>query len=252
MFQTKPRNILSIYFTAGFPQLNDTQLLLETIQQAGADFVEIGMPFCDPIVDGPVIQAANQKALANGMSMHVLFDQLEAARRSISLPIILMGYLNPVLKYGVENFCKRAKKVGIDGVILPDLPLLLYEKEYKRFFVQSGLPIMFLVTPRTPLERLARLDEESGGFLYLVGRQATTGHQNGQISSPTSPSSASLLAHHNIQLKNPLLMGFGIRNAADLAQAWRQAPAAVIGSAFLDALTHDLKTSVSTFIQNLR
>ena len=246
MFAVKPRNILSVYFTAGFPTLTATQALLKTVEKAGIDCVEVGIPFCDPLVDGPTIQAANQQALANGMSLALLLQQLAEVRKDISIPIILMGYLNPVLKYGVERFCHDAKQAGVDGVILPDLPLSLYQREYKSFFTKHALPIIFLITPRTPFARIRQLDAESSGFLYMVGRHATTGTAQAAAYDDTF-----FTTLQEKGLKNPLLMGFGIRNRADIEQAWRRAHGAVIGSAFLQALKGNVQESAQNFICQL-
>ena len=175
VFQNKPNQLLNVYFTAGFPKRDDTRTVLQALQNAGADLVEIGMPYSDPVADGETIQQANQKSLDNGMTLSLLFKQLEGMRQTIHLPILLMGYINPVLQFGVENFCKKCKEIGVDGVILPDIPLDIYIDEFKEVFEKYGLLNIFLITPQTTDQRIVQIDQISKGFIYMVSSASVTG-----------------------------------------------------------------------------
>ena len=232
LFQEKQGEILSVYFTAGYPSLGDTVPLLKSLQKHGADMVEIGMPFSDPLADGPVIQESSQAALQNGMTLDLLFTQLEGIRSSIQIPLVLMGYLNPVLKMGVEKFLIRCHETGIDGVILPDLPPDTYEASYLELFRSYGIHHALLITPHTSEDRIRRIAGLSGGFLYLVADAATTGARN-------------TLEEHQVEyfrrirdmdLGLPGLVGFGISNRETFLAACRYARGAIIGSAFVRAM----------------
>jgi tryptophan synthase alpha chain len=232
LFQEKQGEILSVYFTAGYPSLGDTVPLLKSLQKHGADMVEIGMPFSDPLADGPVIQESSQAALQNGMTLDLLFRQLEGIRSSIQIPLVLMGYLNPVLKMGVEKFLIRCHETGIDGVILPDLPPDTYEDSYLELFRSYGIHHALLITPHTSEDRIRRIAGLSGGFLYLVADAATTGARN-------------TLEEHQVEyfrrirdmdLGLPGLVGFGISNRETFLAACRYARGAIIGSAFVRAM----------------
>lgn len=232
LFSDKKNNLLSVYFTAGFPQLTDTLPILEALQAAGADIVEIGMPYSDPVADGETIQQSNGKALDNGMSVALLFEQLATMRQSITLPVLLMGYINPVLQYGVEKFCAQCKAVGVDGLILPDLPLQVYEEEYKAIFEKYGLCNVFLITPQTSEERIRLIDQLSDSFVYMVSSASVTGTKSG-ISHEQEHYFERIAA---MQLRNPRLIGFGISNHETFTTASRHANGAIIGSAFIKLL----------------
>lgn len=232
LFQEKTGNILSIYFTAGFPNLHDTLPILIALENGGADLVEIGMPFSDPVADGETIQQSNQQALDNGMTLGVLFEQLKAMRDTITLPVLLMGYVNPVLQYGVEAFCQKCQEVGVDGLILPDLPLEVYAEEYKPVFDRHGLLNVFLITPQTSEARIRQIDELTEGFIYMVSSASVTGAKAGI----NDAQEAYFQRVANMRLKNPRVIGFGISNRETFEKANRHAQGAIIGSAFVKLL----------------
>jgi len=232
LFLTKTDRLLNVYFTAGFPQLNDTRTVLRGLQQAGVDLVEIGMPYSDPVADGEVIQQSNGVALDNGMTLRVLFEQLAGCRREITVPLLLMGYINPVLQFGVEAFCQKCQEVGIDGVILPDLPFDLYVAEYKDTFERYGILNIFLITPQTTDARIRFIDEASEGFIYMVSSASITGSVSGI--SDTMKAYFERIADMN--LRNPRLIGFGINNQETFDTASEHANGAIIGSAFVKHL----------------
>jgi tryptophan synthase alpha chain len=253
LFQVKRNNILSVYFTAGFPGLGDTNMVLDELIESGVDMIEIGIPFSDPLADGPIIQHSSQVSLENGMTLKVLFEQLSKSIQSNSkshVPFILMGYLNPVLQFGVENFCKKANEVGISGVILPDLPMEEYLKEYKPVFEKYNLKNIFLITPQTPEKRIRYIDENTDGFIYMVASASTTGTNTGMDNEKIKY--FSLIKSMN--LKNPLMIGFGIGNKTNFAKACEYANGAIIGSALIQAIgnSKDLKKDIHEFIINLR
>ncbi len=233
LFQRKTTDVLNVYFTAGFPHLNDTVPILKALQDAGADLVEIGMPYSDPVADGETIQRSNQQALENGMTVATLFEQLQGIReQGITVPVLLMGYLNPVVQFGVEKFCQQCQAAGVDGVILPDLPLDVYEREYKALFAQHDLKVVFLVTPQTSAARVRQLDALADGFIYLVAAAGTTGAQtdmNADVDAYLSRTKA-------LGLRNPTLVGFGISDAVSFEAASRHTTGAIIGSAFIRLL----------------
>ena len=249
LFERKDKNILSIYFTAGYPELNDTQTIITELEKSGADLIEIGMPFSDPVADGPVIQHSSEIALQNGMSINLLFEQLKEIRRSISIPLILMGYLNPVMQYGIENFCQKCKETGIDGTIIPDLPLEIYEAEYKEIFEENSLSNIFLVTPQTSDERIRKIDTLSTGFIYMVSSSSTTGVKG----AVNEEQLAYFEKIRTMNLRSKLLIGFGISDKASFEKASGYANGAIIGSAFVKALTGEgkIEVKVKTFIQKL-
>jgi tryptophan synthase alpha chain len=248
-FQRKKRGLLNIYFTAGYPRLHDTVPLVQALAEAGADFIEIGMPFSDPLADGPVIQASSTVALANGMSLPVLFGQLKDIRATVpETPILLMGYLNPVMQFGVENFCREAAAVGVDGLILPDLPLDDYLEQYQEIFQRHNLRPVFLITPQTAPERIRRIDELTDSFLYLVSGPGTTGGTGtGQAAGVQEAYFERIEA---MQLRNPRLIGFGIADRASFQQACEHAEGAIIGSALIRALTdvEDAPAAAAAFV----
>lgn len=251
LFKEKSQNVLNIYFTAGFPTLNDTPDILKALQVGGADIVEIGMPYSDPVADGETIQDSNQAALENGMSIKVLFEQLENIRaEGVTLPIILMGYLNPVYQYGIENFCKKCKEIGIDGLILPDLPVDEYFREYKAIFESYGILNIFLITPQTSEDRIRKIDEISDGFIYMVSSASVTG--------ATSGINAGMEEYFNrvnaMNLKNPRLIGFGIKDKKTFSKAAQYASGAIIGSQFVRIIgtAKNLKEDIITYVKSLR
>jgi len=236
LFQSTPlgaggQNILNVYCTAGYPQLNSTIEVMKALQENGADIIELGMPYSDPLADGPVIQQSSSVALANGMTIKKLFEQLKDFRREISLPVILMGYMNPILQYGFEKFCADAAAAGIDGLILPDLPEHEFETEYGAIIKKYGLDFVFLVTPETSEERIKKLDQLSTGFLYAVSSSSTTGSDKNMTNVK-----AYLQKLRNLKLKNPVLVGFGIKDKATFEAACANANGAIIGTAYIKAL----------------
>ena len=242
------KKLLSIYFTAGFPQLEDTVPILEQLQEAGVDMIELGLPFSDPLADGPTIQESSTHALRNGMTTDKLFIQLEGIRDRIHVPLIIMGYFNPMMQYGVERFCKRCQEVGIDGLIIPDLPVEVYHEQYQSLFHQYGLLNMFLITPQTPDERIRYIDQLSEGFIYLVSSAATTG---------TQVSFGDTQQHYferiaDMKLQSKLLVGFGISNGETYKAAVANSQGAIIGSAFIKHLEANGKQSVREFVETIR
>lgn len=231
LFEKKNKNILSIYFTAGFPQLNDTEIILNALQEHGADMIEIGMPYSDPLADGPVIQNSDMKALQNGMTIKKLFGQLESAKNKLKLPLILMGYLNPVLQYGFKKFCLDAKNAGISGIILPDLPISEYETEYQKILEENGLDFIFLITPETSEERIRKIDSLSKGFIYAVSSSSITG-KNTDIQGQENY----FRRIENMHLKNKILIGFGIRDHQTFSTACKYSAGAIIGTAYIKAI----------------
>src|SRR5882757_10003382 len=228
LFASKQQRVLNVYCTAGYPQLDSTLPVMKALQSNGADLIELGMPYSDPLADGPVIQASGSKALANGMTIATLFKQLKDFRKQINVPVILMGYMNPVLQYGFEKFCADAAAVGIDGLILPDLPEYEFETEYGAIIKKHGLDFIFLVTPETSEERVRRLDELSSGFLYAVSSSSTTGSDKNMADV-----NAYLQRLKSYNLKNPVLVGFGIKDKQSFDTACRHANGAIIGTAYI-------------------
>lgn len=249
VFTGKEANILSVYFTAGFPGLDDTVPVLECLQESGADMIEIGIPYSDPVADGPTIQESNQVALNNGMSLKLLMRQLQDIRQKITIPIILMGYFNPLMQYGLEKFCKECKDIGIDGLILPDLPMQQYLDEYKGLFQQYGLYNIFLISPQTSEARIRTIDQHSNGFIYMVSSASITGAKSG-ISVEQE---AYFQRINSMQLKNPKLIGFGISNQETFQKACNFAQGAIIGSAFIKVLENskDIKADIQAFIKDI-
>jgi len=242
------KKLISIYFTAGYPTLEDTVPVIMELEQSGVDMIEIGLPFSDPLADGPTIQKSSTIALKNGMTTELLFEQLQDIRKSVTIPLILMGYFNPVLQYGVEAFCKKCKEIGIDGLILPDLPLDVYQDEYEEIFKKYGLINIFLITPQTSDKRIKQIDEGSDGFIYMVSSASTTGAKEGF--GEEQRSYFQRIAKMN--LKNPQIVGFGISNAQTFQQATEFASGAIIGSAFIKWLTNNGTSAIASFIETLR
>ncbi len=242
LFRKKSNRILNVYCTAGFPTVNSTLEVMRSLQQSGADMIELGMPYSDPLADGPVIQASSTKAIESGMTMNKLFADLKTFRNEINLPVILMGYMNPVLQYGFENFCKKAAEVGVDGLILPDLPIYEFEIEYGTIIKKYGLNFIFLVTPETSEERIKKLDQLSTGFLYAVSSSSTTGNDKNM-----GMQSDYFKKLQSLNLKNPVLIGFGIKDKSTFDAACEYAAGAIIGTAYIKAL--DGASSISTTTQ---
>jgi tryptophan synthase alpha chain len=248
-FAQKGSRLLNVYCTAGYPGINSTLPVMKALQDNGADMIELGMPYSDPLADGPVIQASSSQALANGMTIAKLFEQLQEMRKQIHVPVILMGYMNPVLQYGFERFCAHANAVGIDGLILPDLPVYEYETEYGAIIRDHELDFVFLVTPETSDARIKKLDELSSGFLYAVSSSSTTGKDKNMVDV-----SSYLQRLKKLQLKNPVLVGFGIKDKASFNAACEHASGAIIGTAYIKALesSADVILSTKQFLQEIK
>ena len=246
LFHRKKNNVLNVYCTAGFPHLESTLQVMKALQDNGADAIELGMPYSDPLADGPVIQASNTKALNNGMTMQLLFEQLRDFRKEIYVPVILMGNINPVLQFGFENFCRQAASLPVDGIILPDLPEYEFENEYAAIIHRFGLDFIFLITPETSEERIKKLDELSSGFLYAVSSSSTTGNKK-----DFTEVEKYLLRLQKMQLKNPLIVGFGIKDKQSFESACKFANGAVIGTAYIKAIENstDIRQSTKNFLE---
>lgn len=244
----KPGKLLSIYFSAGHPQRDDTLPILTALQDAGVDMVEIGLPFSDPLADGPTIQESATQALKNGMTTARLFDQLRDVRQTIHLPLVLMGYFNPILQYGVEAFCRQCAAVGIDGLIIPDLPVDVYHEQYQSLFEQYGLYNMFLISPQTSEARIRYIDSVSKGFIYMVSSASVTGAQK----TFGDAQQAYFERIAKMALQTPQLVGFGISNAATFRAATTHAKGAIIGSAFIQFLNEKGVDRIPEFIAQIR
>ncbi|NRB83530.1 MAG: tryptophan synthase subunit alpha [Winogradskyella sp.] len=241
------KKLLSIYFTAGYPNINDTFKIIEDLEKSGVDMIEIGLPFSDPLADGPTIQESSTAALKNGMTTDRLFDQLTDIRQSVSIPLIIMGYFNPVLQYGVEAFCKKCQEIGIDGLILPDLPADVYDEQYRSTFEKYGLINVFLITPQTSDERIRYIDSISDGFIYMVSSASTTGAKTGF----GAIQSEYFKRIDTMKLNNPQIVGFGISNNDTFRQATTYAKGAIIGSAFIKHVTQKGIDDIKSFIDRV-
>ena len=241
------KKLLSIYFTAGYPNLNDTVTIIQDLEKSGVDMIEIGLPFSDPLADGPTIQSSSTQALKNGMTTDVLFSQLKDIRKSVNIPLIIMGYFNPMLQYGVEAFCKKCAEIGIDGLIIPDLPVDVYNEQYKATFEKYGLINVFLITPQTSVERINFIDSISNGFIYMVSSTSVTGSNSGFGDEQTKYFKR--IAEMN--LKNPQIIGFGISNNETFTQATTHAKGAIIGSAFIKYLTKNGVNTITNFVSSI-
>jgi tryptophan synthase alpha chain len=248
LFAVKKDKILSVYFTAGFPELNDTPRIIRLLDEQGVEMIEIGMPFSDPMADGPVIRESNNSAIRNGMHLELLFRQLSTVK-NISIPKILMGYFNPVLQYGVERFCRDCSDNGISGVILPDLPVDYFEEHYRSLFLESGIYNILLVAPETPVERIAEIDAKGEGFLYVVSTRGVTG-----IKAGFTADHERLQTVASLNLRLPLMMGFGISDKSSFDAACRYARGGIIGTAFIKSLKEkgSLEEKVKRFVEGVR
>jgi len=250
LFDKKKKDLLSVFFTAGFPSLHDTTAIAVALEAAGVDMIEIGIPFSDPIADGPTIQESNKIALDQGMSVALLLKQVAELRPQVKMPIVLMGYLNPVMQYGIEKFCREAARVGVDGLILPDLPLAEYVKHYKELTESLNLCVSFLVSPTTSEKRIRQIDALSTGFIYAVSSSSTTGAR-----SEFSDEQCSYFKKlQEMQLQHPFVIGFGISNKKTYSQACEFATGAIVGSSFITALkaSKDLTVDIPHFVNSLR
>lgn len=241
------KKILSIYFSAGFPNLNDTKSLIKNLAENNVDMIEIGLPFSDPLADGPTIQASSTQALKNGMTTEILFEQIKDIRKTVAIPLIIMGYFNPILQFGVENFLEKCQETGIDGLIIPDLPLEIYLSEYKQLFENYGIAMIFLITPQTATERIRLIDENSNAFIYMVSSSSVTGSRDSFDENQLEYFER--IAKMN--LKNPQIIGFGISNKTTFQQATKHQKGAIIGSSFIKFIADNPISSISKFIQNL-
>jgi len=249
LFRRKSKNILSIYFTAGYPALENTTEIIRELEKNGVDLIEIGIPFSDPVADGPVIQQSSDKALKNGMTLNVLFNQLKNIREKVSIPLILMGYFNPVMQFGVEKFCQKCNETGIDGTIIPDLPLDIFEEKYKTIYDKNNLINIFLITPETSEERIRKIDSLTNGFIYMVSSSSTTGIQSNVVDSQ-----ADYFKRINaMNLCSAKLTGFGISDRDSFNKACQFSNGAIIGSAFVKALdgNTNIQGKVFTFARSI-
>jgi tryptophan synthase alpha chain len=250
LFATGKKNLLNIYYTAGYPKLDDTMTILKALEASGADMVEIGMPFSDPVADGPTIQESNQTALENGMSLKKLVSQLQGFRKEVSVPVMLMGYVNPVIQYGVEKFCKDISEAGVDGLILPDLPFDQYIEEFKPVFEKYNLSMVFLITPQTSEARMRQIDEAATGFIYVVSTFSITGSAGKDIKN----SEEYFKRVQSTKLKNPTMIGFNVKDNASYTFAGKYANGAIIGSAFINVLSQskDLQSDIQKFVKSVK
>jgi len=251
LFEKKNKNILSVYFTAGFPTLNSTLTVMKSLQDAGADMIELGIPYSDPLADGPVIQSSGTIALANGMTITHLFKQLRNFRNEIGLPVLFMGYMNPIMQYGFENFCRDAAEVGVDGLILPDLHMFEFKKEFGTIVSKYNLDFVFLVTPETDEIRLRKLDQLSSGFIYAVSSSSTTGKV-----AALNEQEKYFERLQRLKLQNPVLIGFGIRDRSSFLKACTYANGAIIGTAYIKVLENagdqEIPARTMEFINSLK
>ena len=249
LFESNKDNLLSIYFTAGYPELNTTVAIAEALENAGVDFLEIGFPYSDPVADGPAVQHSSEKALENGMNLNQLFEELKEMRKRVNIPIMLMGYVNPMVQYGIERFCKKAAEVGVDGVIVPDLPMYEYETLYAKYFKENNISNIFMVTPQTSEERIHKIDSLSNSFIYLLSSSSITG-KDLKLSNTIEDYYKRVKA---MQLKNPFIIGFGITNNDTFTKACEYAQGAIVGSAFVRFLgTENYLERIPEFVKAIR
>jgi tryptophan synthase alpha chain len=242
------KKLLSIYFTAGYPKINDTFSIIQELEQNGVDMIEIGLPFSDPLADGPTIQESSTIAIENGMTTSLLFEQLTDIRKKVNIPLIIMGYFNPMMQFGMEKFCQKCQEVGIDGLIIPDLPLHVYENEYKAIFEKYDLKNVFLITPQTSNERITQIDTISDSFIYMVSSAAVTGSQSGFGDEQMNY----FKRIADLNLKNPQIVGFGINDKETFTQATKHQKGAIIGSAFIKFLSKNKVSSIKDFVELIK
>ena len=242
------KKLLSIYFTAGFPSLNDTVSIIKELEKNGVDMLEIGLPFSDPLADGPTIQESSTQAIENGMTTNLLFEQLKEIRKTVQIPLIIMGYFNPIIQFGVEKFCQKCNEIGIDGLIIPDLPLEEYLTEYQAIFEKYNLKNVFLITPQTSNERILEIDSVSDSFIYMVSTAAVTGSQAGFGNEQMNY----FERISNLNLKKPQVIGFGINNKETFEQATLHQKGAIIGSAFIKFMQNHQIDNIGDFLKNIR
>lgn len=241
------KKLLSIYFTAGYPDLDDTVTIIQQLENSGVDMIEIGLPFSDPLADGPTIQSSSARALKNGMTSTLLFEQLKDMRKTVTIPLIIMGYFNPILQFGVEAFCKKCNETGIDGLIIPDLPVDVYNENYKSIFEKYGLINVFLITPQTSPERIYFIDSISKGFIYMVSSASVTGGESGFGLEQKNY----FKRIGKMNLNNSQIIGFGISNNETFMQATKYAKGAIIGSAFIKYISENGIKDISGFIRTI-
>ncbi|RPG56149.1 MAG: tryptophan synthase subunit alpha [Flavobacteriales bacterium TMED96] len=242
------KKILSIYFTAGFPNLNDTQKIISILEKYDVDLIEVGIPFSDPLADGETIQKSSKKAIENGMTINTLFYQLKDLRNKVKIPVILMGYLNPIMQFGIEKFCVKSKEIGIDGLIIPDLPVEIYIEEYKSLFNKNNLLNIFLITPETSEERIKLIDKNSKGFIYMVSSSSITGSKKNLEDN----SFKYFDKISNMNLNNPSIVGFGISNRETYEKVIEKSKGAIIGSAFINFIEQNGIKYIGKFIKKFR
>ncbi|WP_024772882.1 tryptophan synthase subunit alpha [Aquimarina macrocephali] len=242
------KKLLSIYFTAGYPSLNDTEKIIQDLEKNGVDMIEIGLPFSDPLADGPTIQESSTIALKNGMTTQLLFEQLKDIRKSVNIPLIIMGYFNPMMQYGIEAFCAKCQEIGIDGLIIPDLPVNEYHEHYQETFEKYGLINVFLITPQTSDKRIRFIDSVSNGFIYMVSSASTTGAK----STFGDTQQQYFERIEALGLKNQQIVGFGISNNETFTQATKTTKGAIIGSAFIKHLTKNGTDNIGNFVKSIR
>ena len=242
------KKILSVYFTAGFPRLNDTKKIISKLEKHNVDLIEVGIPFSDPLADGETIQKSSKKAIENGMTIHTLFSQLKDLRKKVKIPVILMGYLNPIIQFGIEKFCMKSKEIGIDGLIIPDLPVEIFIEEYKNLFIKNNLFNIFLITPQTSEERIKLIDKNSKGFIYMVSSSSITGPKKNL--EDTSFKYFDKIS--NMNLNNPSIVGFGISNRETYEKVIERSKGAIIGSAFINFIEQNSIEDIGNFIKKFR
>ncbi len=241
------KNLLSVFFTAGFPRLNDTEIIIKSLESNGVDFIEVGLPYSDPLADGPTIQHSSSVALANGMNLDIIFNQLEGLKDSIKVPLVLMGYLNQMIKYGEEKFCQRCKDCGIETVIIPDLPMIEYESHYQQLFASYNISNVFLITPQTSEERILKIDNITNAFIYVVASSSITGAK-GEISSKQI---AYFERIKKMNLKSTLIAGFGISDKSTFNTSCKYMDGAIIGSAFINYLNKNGTDTIAKFVKSI-
>lgn len=249
LFQEKNKKIISVYFTAGFPEIDSTRTILKHLEQAGADMVEIGIPFSDPLADGPTIQGSSEIALKNGMTLKLLFEQLEGIRKQTSIPILLMGYLNPILQFGEKRFVEKCAEVGIDGIIVPDMPLNYYEEKFEQNCLKNNISNILLITPETSPQRIKLIDKKSNGFIYMVSSNSITGNSNKLKNEKEYFERISKMS-----LQNPVITGFGINNKDKFDFACKYSNGCIVGSAFINHLSQNkiTETSINQFLKSFK